>query len=177
MSLSQSLLQGQQQEWALTRAHPSETHRHSRQPNSYYGIQIAGSKIPSVVKTTELLTQLCSDGVDTIDLNCGCPLDMVFKTGAGSALLDSQGKMIKILRGMVNVSRDIPVTCKIRMGVSNAKNTAGKLVRRLIVENVGVSAVVLHGRSRQQRFIFHLTSLMIDILRLRIGNTLQNALR
>lgn len=153
MALSQSLLQAQKQEWALTRAHPSESYRHSGPENSSYGIQIAGGKVPVVVKATELLTQLCGQGIDTIDLNCGCPLDMVFKTGAGSALLDSQGKMIKMLRGMVKVSRDIPVTCKIRMGVSNGKNTAQKLLRRLVVENIGVSAVTLHGRSRQQRYI------------------------
>ena len=105
-----------------------------------------------IVKTTELLTRLCGNGIDTIDLNCGCPLDMVFKTGAGSALLDNQGKMIKMLRGMVQVSGEIPVTCKIRMGVYKEKNTAQKLLRRLVVENIGVSAVTLHGRSRQQRY-------------------------
>ena len=81
---------------------------------------------------------------------------MVFKTGAGSALLDNQGKMIKMLRGMVRVSGEAPVTCKIRMGVYKEKNTAQKLLRRLVVENIGVSAVTLHGRSRQQRYgTFH----------------------
>ena len=92
------------------------------------------------------------NGIDTIDLNCGCPLDMVFKTGAGSALLDSRGKLIKMLRGMVAVTEDIPITCKIRMGVNNGKNTAGHLLKRLVVENLGVSAVTLHGRSRAQRY-------------------------
>lgn len=77
---------------------------------------------------------------------------MVFKMGAGSALLDSRGKLMKMLRGMVTVTGDVPVTCKIRMGVNNGKATAGHLVRRLVAENVGVSAVTLHGRSRAQRF-------------------------
>jgi tRNA-dihydrouridine synthase 3 len=86
-----------------------------------------------------------------VDLNCGCPLDMVFKQGAGSALLDSQAKLVKIVGGMVAVSGDVPVSCKIRMGISQGKNTAQKLLKRLIVENVGVSAVTLHGRSRAQR--------------------------
>ncbi len=152
MALSQPLLSAQKTEWALPRAHPSELQTHSGPPNSYYGIQIAGGKVPAVVKTTELLTRLCGNGIDTIDLNCGCPLDMVFKTGAGSALLDNQGKMIKMLRGMVQVSGEIPVTCKLRMGVYKEKNTAQKLLRRLVVENIGVSAVTLHARSRQQRY-------------------------
>ena len=152
MALSQHLLSAQKTEWALPRAHPTELQTHSGPPNSYYGIQIAGGKVPAVVKTTELLTRLCGDGIDTIDLNCGCPLDMVFKMGAGSSLLDNQGKMIKMLRGMVQVSGEVPVTCKMRMGVHREKNTAQKLMRRLVVENIGISAVTLHGRSRQQRY-------------------------
>ena len=153
MALAQSLLQGQKQEWALVRAHPTETRRHNGPENAYYGIQIAGGKVPPVVRTTELLTKLCGDGIDTIDLNCGCPLDMIFKAGAGSALLDNYGRLSKMLRGMVQVSGDIPITCKIRMGVSNGKNTAGKLLRRIIEENIGISAATLHGRSRAQRYI------------------------
>jgi tRNA-dihydrouridine synthase 3 len=154
MALSTSLLKGQHQEWALPRAHPSETHRHTGPPNSYYGVQIAGGKAQTVVKTAEILTKLCGDGIDTIDLNCGCPLDMVFKAGAGSALMDNQGRLVKMLKGMVEVSGDIPITCKIRMGVSNGKNTAGKLVKRLIMDNVRLSAVTLHGRTRAQRYGF-----------------------
>lgn len=156
MTLSNTLLGGQRNEWALTRAHPTETHSQNGPENAYYGIQIAGGKVPSIVKTTELLAKLCVNngkpGIDTIDLNCGCPLDMVFKGGAGSALLDSQGRLIKMVRGMANVSGDIPITCKIRMGVTNNKSTAAKLVRRLVMEDVGVSAVTLHGRSRVQRY-------------------------
>ena len=152
MALSTPLLQSQKTEWALVRAHPSESSRHTGPERASYGVQIAGSKVANVVKTTELLTQLCATGLDAIDLNCGCPLDMVYKTGAGSGLLDQQGKLVKILRGMVLVSGDIPVTCKIRMGVQTGKNTAQKLLKKIIVENVGISAITLHGRSRQQRY-------------------------
>lgn len=151
MVLSNSLLHASKSEWALIRAHPTETHSQNGPPNTYYGVQLAGGKIPAVVKTTELLTKLCAGGIDTIDLNCGCPLDMVFKMGAGSALLDTQAKLVKMMKGMSLVSGDVPVTCKIRMGVKDGKNTAQKLLKRLIVENVGVSAVTLHGRSRAQR--------------------------
>jgi tRNA-dihydrouridine synthase 3 len=152
MALSTPLLQSQKTEWALVRAHPSESHRHTGPENASYGVQIAGSKVANVVKTTELLNKLCGDGIDTIDLNCGCPLDMVYKTGAGSGLLDQQGKLVKMLRGMMAVSGDIPVSCKIRMGVQTGKNTATKLLKKIILENVGISAVTLHGRSRQQRY-------------------------
>ena len=176
MALSSALLTGQKSEWALVRAHPTELSSHAGPPNAHFGVQIAGSKPAPVVKTTELLTKFCS-GLDTLDLNCGCPLDMVFKQGAGSALLDSQAKLVKIVGGMVAVSGDVPVSCKIRMGVSQGKNTAQKLLRRLIIENVGVSAVTLHGRSRAQRYSATLPGLTAGIRRRRIGNILQNVRR
>ena len=159
MTLSQTLLSGNQTEWALVRAHPSESAVQRGPEGSYYGIQISGGKVASVTRTTEILASLFvregekqRSGVDTIDLNCGCPLDMVFKTGAGSALLDNVGKLVKMARGMVAVSGDIPVSCKIRMGVKDGKNTATKIVRRMVAENVGLSAITLHGRTRMQRY-------------------------
>lgn len=49
------------------------------------------------------------------------------------------------------MSKDVPITCKIRTGVSEKKNTAGKLLARLN-SDACVSMVTLHGRSRQQRY-------------------------
>jgi tRNA-dihydrouridine synthase 3 len=148
MLLSPPLLQGQKTEWALTRAHPSESDPSS---GKYFGIQLAGGKLAQVTRVAEVLNGLCGK-LDVLDLNCGCPIEMVCRTGAGASLLENQGKLVKMLRGMVAVTGDVPVTCKIRMGWSNGKNMAGKLINRLVREEVGVSAVTLHGRSRQQRY-------------------------
>ena len=143
MAMSLPLIQGQKSEWALMRAHESEAIPPAYQPSDYvvknynnakdlkFGAQIAANKPWQALKATEILTHLCPY-LRLIDLNCGCPIDLVYRTGAGSALLDSQGKLEKIVRGMNAVSGEIPVTVKIRMGTKDNRPTALKLVDRLI---------------------------------------------
>jgi tRNA-dihydrouridine synthase 3 len=86
---------------------------------------------------------------------------MVFKTGAGSALLDTPSKLERMIRGMNAVSGEVPITAKIRMGVKDDKLTAQKLIERLALGGPemrdqqgapGCAAVTLHGRTRQQRY-------------------------
>ncbi|KAF8756123.1 tRNA-dihydrouridine(47) synthase [Rhizoctonia solani] len=121
MALSQSLLQGANSEWSLVRRHPSE---------KIFGVQIAGSKIPQLVRAAELLANEFGPKsgreraqIDFVDVNCGCPIDMVFKSGAGSAL---------------------------RTGIKDGRNTSHKLMPRLA--RWGVNAFTIHGRTRQQRY-------------------------
>ncbi|KAL8806122.1 MAG: hypothetical protein Q9182_001523 [Xanthomendoza sp. 2 TL-2023] len=173
MAMSLPLIQGQRSEWALMRAHESEATPPAFNPQTTYvkgyekihdlkfGAQIAANKPWQALKTAEILTKLCPH-LRLIDLNCGCPIDLVYRTGAGSALLDSQAKLDKIVRGMNAVSNDIPITVKIRMGTKDNKPTALKLVDRLVYGGQdaqvyggggsGVAAITLHGRSRQQRY-------------------------
>lgn len=160
MAMSLPLIQGQKSEWALLRAHESEAtppafrstvKDYDNSRDLKFGAQIAANKPWNAVKTAEILTQLCPH-LRLIDLNCGCPIDLVYRTGAGSALLDSPGKMDKIVRGMNAVSDDIPITVKIRMGTKDNKPTALKLVDRLVYGGSGAAAITLHGRSRQQRY-------------------------
>ncbi|KAL8634883.1 MAG: hypothetical protein Q9228_007568 [Teloschistes exilis] len=159
MAMSLPLIQGQKSEWALLRAHKSEaTPPAFRTIKNYdntrdlkFGAQIAANKPWNAVKTAEILTQLCPH-LRLIDLNCGCPIDLVYRTGAGSALLDSPAKMDKIVRGMNAVSDEIPITVKIRMGTKDNRPTALKLVDRLVYGGSGAAAITLHGRSRQQRY-------------------------
>lgn len=108
-----------------------------------------------------MLTSLCPH-LRAIDLNCGCPIDLVFRQGAGSALLDTHTKLERILRGMNTVSGEVPITVKIRMGTKDKDPNAEKLCRKLILGTeeaqetnegpAGVAAITLHGRSRQQRY-------------------------
>lgn len=172
MAMSLPLLQGEKGEWALMKAHESETLPPRYTPKSViqnydnskdlkFGAQIAGNKPWVTLKTTEVLTSLCPS-LRAIDLNCGCPIDLVYQQGAGSALMDSPAKLEKILRGMNTVSNDIPITVKIRMGTKDKVPTAEKLCQRLILGGheaqdngespAGVAAITLHGRSRQQRY-------------------------
>ncbi|KAJ7675536.1 hypothetical protein B0H17DRAFT_1080633 [Mycena rosella] len=142
MGLAPSFLAGSKEEWSLVRRHPSER---------TFGVQIAGSKIPALVAAAEVLAQECAGGVDFVDLNCGCPIDLVFKTGSGAALLDNVNRLGKIVRGMSRALGEIPVTVKLRTGVKDGKNTAHKLMPRLGPE-FGAGAITLHGRTRQQRY-------------------------
>ena len=172
MAMCLPLIQGQKSEWALMKAHESETtppqYNNTTIVTDYdnskdfkFGAQIAANKPYQALKASEILSQLCPH-LRVIDLNCGCPIDLVYRQGAGSALLDSQSKLEKILRGMGAVSGDIPITVKIRTGTKDGKPTALKLLNRLIYGDhdtnemnggpSGVAAITLHGRSRQQRY-------------------------
>lgn len=142
MALSLPLVQGGRSEWALPRAHVSEV------PN--FGAQIAGSKPWHVIKATEALVNFAPD-ISEVNLNCGCPIDLLFRQGAGSALMENPARMLRLLKGMSMVSGDKPVTVKVRTGTKDYHNTAKSLVRRLVDEQQ-VAAITIHGRSRQQRY-------------------------
>lgn len=172
MAMSLPLLQGEKSEWALLKAHESEITPPKYTPKSIiqnydnskdlkFGAQIAGNKPWLTLKATEAITSLCPF-MRAIDLNCGCPIDLVYRQGAGSALMDSPAKLEKILRGMNTVSGEVPITVKIRMGTKDKVPTAEKLCQRLVLGSYdaqetgegpcGVAAITLHGRSRQQRY-------------------------
>ena len=58
------------------RRHPSE---------GIFGVQLAGNKPATLVPTAETIARECGPNIDFVDLNCGCPIDLVFKSGSGSA--------------------------------------------------------------------------------------------
>lgn len=178
MAMGLPLVQGEKSEWALTKAHTDELsppkfladsalgtqaiasgYEHSK--DFRFGMQIAGNKPWIALKTTEVLTNLCP-WLRAIDLNCGCPIDLVCRQGAGSALLDTPSKLEKIVRGMNSVSREIPITIKIRTGTRDKDPTADRLIERMTiggreareagVGGPGTAAITLHGRSKQQRY-------------------------
>ncbi|KAI9754377.1 MAG: tRNA-dihydrouridine synthase 3 [Lichina confinis] len=173
MAMSLPLIQGAKPEWALLKAHSSEVAPprvsqvastvagYDNSKDLKFGAQIAASKHWQALKATEIITTTCPS-LRLVDLNCGCPIDLIYRTGAGSALLDSAGRMERIIRGMNVVSGAVPVTVKLRMGTKDAKPTALKLVQRLVLGGQdtadyapgpsGVAAITLHGRSRQQRY-------------------------
>ncbi|KAI9096872.1 hypothetical protein DFS34DRAFT_642997 [Phlyctochytrium arcticum] len=140
MAMATNLLSGQQHEWALTKRHKSET---------LFGVQIAGNSVPSVVRCCESLVQ-ANISVDFVDLNLGCPVDGVTKIGAGSALLEQKGKLYDMCAGANLVLGEIPFTVKLRQGISSSKPVAHKLLP--LFAEAGVSAVTLHGRSKEQRY-------------------------
>lgn len=143
MALSVPLIQGTNSEWALPKAHVSEY------PG--YGVQIACSKAWQAAKAAEALAEHSSGHISEINLNSGCPIDLLYRQGSGSALLDNPARMIRCLNAMNYVSGEIPVTVKIRTGTKDEHPIAEGLVKRLVNET-DVAAITLHGRSRQQRY-------------------------
>lgn len=143
MALSVPLIQGTNSEWALPKAHVSEY------PG--YGVQIACSKAWQAAKAAEALAEHASGHISEINLNSGCPIDLLYRQGSGSALLDNPARMIRCLNAMNYVSGEIPVTVKIRTGTKDEHPIAEGLVKRLVNET-DVAAITLHGRSRQQRY-------------------------
>jgi tRNA-dihydrouridine synthase 3 len=130
MAVATELLSGNPSEWSLVRRHPCE---------KIFGVQLAGSRPAQLVPTVEALTKSCSS-IDFIDLNTGCPLEMICKKGAGSALLDHAGKMASCLLGMSTVLGQTPATVKMRTGV-RAEQNAHNLVLRASRDPWNVSAI------------------------------------
>lgn len=138
MVLSLSLLQGHNQEWALTKRHETE---------DIFGIQICGNNPHTLTKSAQVLQE--NVDMDFLDLNLGCPLDQIFKQGAGSGLLLRSKKLEVCLKSMRTVL-NVPLTLKSRSGISKDQNIAHNLIP--MFKDSGVSLITIHGRSREQRY-------------------------
>jgi len=90
-----------------------------------------------------------SMGIAAVDVNMGCPVRKVVGIGGGSAMMTELRKTQALVRGMVEAVR-IPVTAKMRLGWDAQNLTAPDLARAL--EDVGVAAIFVHGRTRAQGF-------------------------
>ncbi len=88
-------------------------------------------------------------GMAAVDINMGCPVRKVCRVGGGSAMMTELEKTAKLVRGMVEAVK-IPVTTKMRLGWDDQNLTAPDLARTL--EDVGVAAIFVHGRTREQGF-------------------------
>jgi len=88
-------------------------------------------------------------GADLIDINMGCPVKKVVKTGAGASLLEDPDKAVAIARGAVEGS-GLPVTVKLRSGLVPGDRRGLDVARRL-VEDAGVAGIGLHPRHASQQ--------------------------
>jgi tRNA-dihydrouridine synthase B len=88
-------------------------------------------------------------GIAAVDINMGCPVRKVCRVGGGSAMMTELAKTAALVKGMVKAVR-IPVTAKMRLGWDDQNITAPELARTL--EDVGVAAIFIHGRTRAQGF-------------------------
>jgi tRNA-dihydrouridine synthase B len=88
-------------------------------------------------------------GADLIDINMGCPVRKVCKTGAGASLLDEPDRAVALARGAAEGS-GLPVTVKLRSGQRPGERTGVELARRL-VEEAGVAGISFHPRHASQQ--------------------------
>lgn len=110
------------------------------------GIQIFGYDIESMRKATEICA---AAKPEFIDINYGCPVKKVAKKGAGAGILLDVPKMVAMTKEIVNAT-DIPVTVKTRLGWDENTKYIVDIAERL--QDVGIQALSIHGRTRKQMY-------------------------
>lgn len=118
----------------------------SRPADAPLAVQLFGS-VPEEMREAALIVE--ARGAASVDINMGCPVKKVCKVGGGSAMMTELDKTAALVRGMVDAVK-IPVTAKMRLGWDDDNLTAPDLARAL--EDAGVAAIFVHGRTRQQGF-------------------------
>jgi tRNA-dihydrouridine synthase B len=109
-------------------------------------VQLYGT-VPEEMRDAALLLE--SLGVNSVDVNMGCPVRKVCRIGGGSALMNDHAGTTQMVKAMIDAVK-IPVTCKMRLGWDDDNLTAPDLARALA--DIGVAGIVVHGRTRQQGF-------------------------
>ncbi|MGM9533979.1 MAG: tRNA dihydrouridine synthase DusB [Intestinibacter sp.] len=109
-------------------------------------IQIFGSEPEYMGRATEILN---SHPNEILDINMGCPAPKVVKNGDGSALMKNPKLAEEVMRAVVENSTK-PVTLKIRKGWDDQSINAVEIAK--IAEQSGISAVAIHGRTREQYY-------------------------
>ena len=105
-------------------------------------LQIAGSE-PKML--AEAAQRCVAHGADIVDINMGCPAKKVCRRNAGSALLGDERLVSELLAAVV-AAVDVPVTLKIRTGLSPERRNGVTIAR--LAERSGIQAVTVHGRTR-----------------------------
>lgn len=108
-------------------------------------VQIFGSDEESMAYAAKYV----SNDADLIDINMGCPAPKIVKNGDGSKLLLDLNKAEKIIKAVVENSK-VPVTLKIRKGWDDQNIVACEIAQ--IAEKAGVSAITIHGRTKDQYY-------------------------
>jgi tRNA-dihydrouridine synthase B len=111
-----------------------------------YSIQIAGSDPEIIKRAVDIINT--EDGVDIIDLNCGCPVPKVVNNLQGSALLTDLKKMSKAIETIKKYSNKEYTSVKIRLGFASKNH----LEIAKVCEDSGADFIAVHGRTRSGKF-------------------------
>lgn len=110
------------------------------------GIQLYGHIIESMVEACKLAAE---SNPEVIDINFGCPVKKIANRGAGSGMMKDVPKMVEMTRQIVNAT-NIPVTVKTRLGWDDNTKFIVDIAERL--QDVGIQALTIHGRTRAQLY-------------------------
>jgi tRNA-dihydrouridine synthase B len=109
-------------------------------------IQLFGSEPRMLANAAKMVEAV---GADIVDLNFGCPVKKVTKTGAGATLLEDAGLACRIVESVADAV-DVPVTVKLRRGLRNGSRACLELGPQLV--EAGASSLTLHPRSAEQMY-------------------------
>lgn len=110
------------------------------------GIQIFGGDLDSMKQAAEIAAKA---NPEIIDINYGCPVNNVVSKNAGAGILKDIPKMVRITEEIVK-STTLPVTVKTRLGWDEKTRFIVDVAERL--QDAGIKAITIHGRTRQQMF-------------------------
>jgi tRNA-dihydrouridine synthase B len=109
-------------------------------------VQVFGSDPPVMAEAARMVADA---GADIVDINFGCPVRKVTKTGAGATLLEDPERATAIVSAVANAV-DLPVSVKMRRGLENGSRTCLDLGPRLV--DAGAASLTLHPRSARQMY-------------------------
>lgn len=110
------------------------------------GIQIFGGEIESMRRAAEIVEQAKPD---ILDINYGCPVTKVVCKDAGAGILRDVPRMVKLTEEIVKAT-SLPVTVKTRLGWDDNTKYVVEVAERL--QDVGIKAIAIHGRTRKQMY-------------------------
>lgn len=111
-----------------------------------YSIQLSGSQEDIIKRAVEILND--QDGIDIIDLNCGCPVPKVVNNLSGSALLTDLPRMARSIETIKRYSNKPLTSVKIRLGFEKKNH----LEIAKLCEDSGADFIAVHGRTRAGKF-------------------------
>lgn len=119
-------------------------------PNAFNWLQIIGHNPEQMGNLSKFINN--QGAAQVIDINFGCPAKKVVKKAAGSALMADTKSLFEIVKKVLANSK-VPVTIKMRTGVDSRNKNALEIAKQ--AQLIGVSAISIHGRTRQQLYKSH----------------------
>ena len=116
-----------------------------------YSVQIFGGEPEIMAEAAHIVLE--KTHCEVIDINCGCPVPKIIKTGAGSALTRDPDRLFKVAEAVVKAAGGVPVTVKIRSGWESKQMTWREAAQAAL--DAGVSAITIHPRTRAQGYEGH----------------------